>query len=82
VVVLGIAIAAQGDPKQRAKEFAEKHHLSFPVLVDAENKVAEAYGVEAVPTNVVIGKDGTILYYQAGFDPDGIRQALEKALKE
>lgn len=40
-VVLGISIL---DSKSK-KKFAEKFSLNFPLLADADNKVAEAYGV-------------------------------------
>jgi len=83
VVVIGIAVWAQGDPFQLAKEFVEKHKLTYIVLVDEseDGKVAQIYGVKGVPTNVVIGKDGKIHYLQAGFDPKGLKGAIEEALK-
>lgn len=40
-VVLGASIL---DSKSK-KKFADKHGLKFPLLADADNKVAEAYGV-------------------------------------
>lgn len=83
VVVIGVAIWAEGDPFERAKEFVQKHNLTYMVLVDGSEKgeVAQLYGVEGVPTNVVIGKDGKIRYLQAGFDPEGMKRAIEEALK-
>ncbi|GBC98221.1 Thiol-disulfide oxidoreductase ResA [bacterium HR17] len=83
VVIIGIAVWAEGDPFQRAKEFASKHKLTYTVLVDAseDGKVAQLYGVEGVPTNVVIGKDGKIRYLQAGFDEEGLKRSIEEALK-
>ena len=83
VIVIGVAIWAQGDPFQLAKEFAKKHKLTYIVLVDEseDGKVAQLYGVEGVPTNVVIDKTGKIRYLQAGFDPEGLKKAIEEALK-
>jgi peroxiredoxin len=46
-----------------------------------DGKVAQLYGVEGVPTNVVIDKTGKIRYLQAGFDPEGLKKAIEEALK-
>jgi Peroxiredoxin len=73
VVVIGVAVWAEGDAFQRAREFVNKHKLTYTVLVDAseDGKVAQLYGVEGVPTNVVIGKDGKIRYLQAGFNEVG-----------
>ncbi len=79
--MIGVAIWAQGDPFEVAKGFVQKHKLTYLVLVDAEDKTPDLYGVEGVPTNVVIDKEGKIRYLQAGFDPDGIKRAIEEALK-
>lgn len=82
VVVIGIAIWAEDDPMQRAKEFVQKHNLTYLVLVDTKDKTPDLYGVYGVPTNVVIGRDGKILYLQAGFDEEGLKKAIEEAMKE
>lgn len=81
MVVVGVAIWAQGDPFKVAEEFVKKHNLTYIVLVDAEDKTPDLYGVEGVPTNLVIDKEGKIRYLQAGFDPEGIKKAIEEALK-
>ena len=83
VIVIGVAVWAQGDPFQLAEEFAKKHKLTYIVLVDEseDGKVAQLYRVEGVPTNVVIDKAGKIRYLQAGFDPEGLKKAIEEALK-
>ncbi len=81
VIVVGLAIWAEGNPFKVAEEFTQKHNLTYLVLVDAENKTPDLYNVEDVPTNVVIDKEGKIRYLRAGFDPEGIRKAIEEALK-
>ena len=43
---LGIAvIGISPDPPERQKKFDEKYSLGFPLLSDADHRVAEAYGV-------------------------------------
>ncbi len=42
--------------------------LNFPVLLDPSQKMANAYGVEGIPTMFVIDKTGTVIYGRAGFD--------------
>ena len=46
-VVLGVSIL---DEASKAK-FAAKHNVTFPLLADADHKVAEAYGVWQEKTN-------------------------------
>ncbi len=41
IVVLGISV----DSKESIKEFENEYSLNFPLLSDADKKVAEAYGV-------------------------------------
>jgi peroxiredoxin len=70
------------DPTQEAREFVKKHQLTYPVVVDVDGSTAKRYAPEAVPTNIVIGKDGTIRYLRAGFEEEDLRQAIDAALKE
>lgn len=67
-----------------AKMFVQKHKLSYPVAYDPKrkSKVAEAFQVEGLPTNIVIGRDGKICYWRQGFDANSLKQAVESALKE
>ncbi len=82
--MVGIALWAEGDPFQRAKEFVQRHKLTYLVLVDPneQSKVAEAYGVDGVPVNIIIGRDGEILYRKEGFEEKALKGAMEAALKE
>ena len=81
VVVIGIAVWAQGDPFQRAKEFINKHQLTYPVLVDGTGEVAKRYRVAGVPCNFVVGKDGKVADVKVGADEEGIQSAIEQALR-
>ncbi len=36
------------------------------------------YGVQAYPTNYIVGADGTVVYRSVGFDEAGLRAALAK----
>lgn len=45
---------------EQIKEFVEQAEMKFPVLLDAEGKVVNRYGVRGVPTTVVIDQTGRI----------------------
>ena len=81
---MGIALWAEGDPWKMARMFAQKTKVTYPIAYDPaqESKVAKAYQVEGLPTNVVIGRDGKIRHWQWGFDAKSLKQEIEKALKE
>lgn len=79
---LSVAVWAHGGAEQQARQFAAKHGLTSTVLVDANNQTVRDYHVSGVPTNVVIGKDGTVRYIGAGFVPSAMRSAIDAALRE
>ena len=62
-----LAISIDEDPKAAAS-FATAMKLNFPVLLDSSKTVANAYGVEGIPTMFVIDKAGKVIYGHAGFD--------------
>ena len=58
--------------------FLSTHHIPYPVVFD-DGRVGELYKVEALPTLVVIGRDGHIRSSFIGFTSQG---TLEKAIGE
>lgn len=52
-----VAVAVDTDPKKVAP-FVAEHKLTFPVALDTSMRVAEKYGVRALPSSFVLGKDG------------------------
>ena len=62
-VIYGVSV----DDQQSHKAFSDKYSLNFPLLVDTDGTIAEAYGVPRSPSGVtrrvtfLIGPDGTIL---------------------
>ena len=46
--------------------FARQHGLRFPVAVDNDEKIWNAYGVESWPTEVLVDKGGRVRYEYAG----------------
>jgi len=55
-----------------AKAYLNKVQVGFPVLFDVDNSVSEAYQVEAMPTTVIVDKDGKVRSihrgYQTGYE--------------
>jgi peroxiredoxin/outer membrane lipoprotein-sorting protein len=71
----------QAEEKEQILAFLEKKELKLPVLLDGEQKVAEEYGVNGIPHQVVIGKDGKITKVLVGFNP-AAPDALDKVVEE
>ena len=49
-----------GDGKN-VKEFIEKHHFAFPVLLDPKCKTLDLYAVKGIPTTIIIDKKGMMI---------------------
>lgn len=71
-VILGIS---RQDEKSH-REFREKYHLPFDLLVDETGDVAKAYGVGKIPLfgflhreSVLIGPDGKVVRFYGSVDP-------------
>lgn len=55
----------------------------MPVFLDPDDKASKAFGVQGLPTVVVIDRTGTIVYQASGYgetSADEIGTAIEKAL--
>ncbi len=62
----------EGGPLQRVHTFMAKNPYPFVVPLDSQQKVANAYGVQGIPTKIVIGPNGRVRYRSVGYsgNPD------------
>ncbi|CAM3708560.1 TlpA family protein disulfide reductase [Rheinheimera salexigens] len=55
-----------------ANAYLAKLPVTFPILFDSENNVSKAYAIKAMPTTVIINKDGEVSAvhhgYQSGYE--------------
>jgi peroxiredoxin Q/BCP len=68
-VVLGVS----PDGAESHRKFKSKHHLPFPLLVDADHSVAKSYGVwnglSLIRSHFVIDEDGNLADIRIRVDP-------------
>ena len=57
--VLGIDFR---ESREKVSAAVKARDIRYPVLLDKKGQVARAYGVVGIPTYVLIGRDGKILY--------------------
>ena len=57
LVVLAINL---GESSSKAEEFMQSYNLSFTVLLDTKQDVAQRYNITGIPTTFFIDKDGII----------------------
>ncbi len=63
----------------RVRRMARAHNWDFPIILDEGKKISSRYGVIALPTVVVIGRDGEVRAKIVGFNPRLIN-LIEEAL--
>ena len=64
--VLGVNVEGDVTPAQKV---VDKTKVTFPVLIDEQQKVSELYSLEAMPSTVVIDRDGVVRYIHRGYKP-------------
>jgi len=75
--VIGVNLDGQAAD---AEKFLAKVPAKFTIAYDAKGNSARQYGVKGMPTSLLIGKDGKVLYVHMGFNNDG-REKLEQAIQ-
>jgi thiol-disulfide isomerase/thioredoxin len=78
-----LAINEDDDP-EAMRRFLKDRPVSFSVFFDKDHELVQKTGVDAMPTSILVGRDGRVLHIQVGFQGDKTVQALtaqiEKAL--
>lgn len=69
------------DRTQAAQDMARQLGLRFPVLFDTDKRVSRLYDVNAMPSTVLIDRDGKIRYIHLGYRA-GYETLYEKQIRE
>ena len=76
-VVIGMNCWESGDPLAYMKDKG----FNYGLIMNAD-EAAKAYGVSAIPTLYVIGKDGKVVHRSVGADSvEDLEAAIQKALQ-
>lgn len=76
--VLGVNVE---ESNTAALAFLDENKVSFPILWDSKNTVSKQYNVLAMPTTVMIDRDGQVRYIHKGFQ-DGDERVYKKVIKK
>ncbi len=75
--VLGVNV--DNDPKL-ADKLLKDVPVSFPVLLDSENRLSEIYKVDAMPSTVMVDRNGNMRFLHRGYKP-GYEAKYEEQIK-
>ena len=64
-----------------AQKIVDKTNVTFPVLIDEGQKVSELYDLEAMPSTVVVDRDGLVRYVHRGYKPGDEAKYVEVVKK-
>jgi cytochrome c-type biogenesis protein len=84
VIVLGVAAPNYSGEKdeQGIKDFLEKNGYTYPVLMDTDAELFEAYGIFSFPTTYMIDRDGNVFGYASGqLSKDMMQSIINQTLK-
>jgi peroxiredoxin len=59
LIVLGVSV---DDDAQHAQDYAHAHVMAFPLLLDSAKAVSRAFGIERLPSTVLIDRGGVVRF--------------------
>jgi peroxiredoxin len=65
---LTVVAVSQDRSVENARQFAQRHHLTFPVLFDGAHAVANRYHPSRMPTAFVIDRGGIVRHVHQGYN--------------
>jgi tetratricopeptide (TPR) repeat protein/peroxiredoxin len=71
-----VVLGANDESAGTAAHYVAQQGYTFPTLVDAKGSVAKLFHVEALPTTILIDRDGKVAYHGVGYDAEKLRDAL------
>lgn len=78
VAVWGINV---DDDPAKAEKILKDIPVSFPVLFDPDSAVSKRYGVDSMPTTVLVDRNGKVRFRHRGYK-SGYEKEYEKQIKE
>ena len=80
---LGFTILAVNvdENREEAHRFLDKVPVNYPILYDPESSVSDLYEVQAMPTTVMIDRNGNARYLHYGYQP-GYEDDYEQQIRE
>jgi len=76
--ILGINVEQE---RENALRLLEEIPVSFPILFDSDNRVAERYALSAMPSTVMVDRDGNLRFVHLGYLP-GYEDEYEAQIKQ
>ncbi len=66
-----VVMAVTTDDLATVAKFRAEQNAQLPMFLDEDRKMSRAFGITGLPTTIVVGKDGKVLYSSIGYDAGG-----------
>jgi len=76
--VLGVNVE---EDARKARELLEEAPVSFPVLFDSDSVVSREYDVVAMPSTVLVDRNGKLRYLHKGYKP-GLEAVYQQQIRD
>lgn len=79
--VIGVSVDESG--VESVRDFVKEHEMTYPVVLDAEGKLANVFQTSVLPTSVIIDRTGKIVWKKFGAimpNDEELVKAVEGAL--
>jgi peroxiredoxin len=81
--VVGVSVDETG--AESVKQFVDENKIGYPIALDAEGHIANVLRTTVLPTSVIIGRDGKILWRKIGAvmpnEVAGLDSVVERAVE-
>jgi cytochrome c biogenesis protein CcmG, thiol:disulfide interchange protein DsbE len=74
-------LAVSNEPINDIERFAKTRTHSYPIFHDYIGAANGVFKVESLPTQVIVGRDGTIVWSQVGAETGSLTRAVDEAMK-
>ncbi len=75
--ILGVNVE---EDSTQAKQMLKDSPVNFPVLFDNQSEVSKLYNVVAMPSTVLVDRDGNVRYLHKGYKP-GFEEAYQQQVR-
>lgn len=65
---------------EAVRGFVKEHSIPFSIAMDRDGKVGDMYGVRYIPTNLIINKEGNVVFSGSFLQEGELAKLLDEAL--
>jgi peroxiredoxin len=80
--ILGVNVEADAS---KARKMLQDNPVDFPVLFDSQSEVSKLYNIVAMPSTILVDRDGNMRYLHRGYKPgfeDAYQQQVRTLIRE